>query len=1033
MTSPAGAANEEPRARSAAAPFAALVAASAAAVALYWAWSVLAPWIASGRFPGADAWTARWPLAVVSATACGLVLGLVRRAPLVALAGGLVSGALLALVAAELPHAASNARLGDGPFHAPVLTLLIASLALYVPAGPKSHPAALRLALAGVVVCTANTFLLARQSAAPIALVVVFALLSLAAAPRALALAHVWGGGRLGRVTAGVLAGLVLWILAAALLGDSLVIGVRHWHAVLAGALLAHALAAACDGVSARRVVSALAGLVGVVLVCALLADLDLARDEGWRRTLATRFRLFALHPNQIGPYFAGGAVLCGALALWRRDETLAWSLVRRAALLVLAGGCVWFLLRTGSRASQLGLVVGLAVLAVCLFAPLARSPKRLAVVGVVLALAATALWFTPLCDGLRAWLEARTFVATSAIGQRYHIWRMAGELVAAEPFFGGGPGQNYLHARYALPSFFDGAKQTLHAHNLPLSIAEGAGVPALVLFLAFVGLVCETYRRALVGVAWHARAVVAAPLAASLGMLTSNLLDLGQVQPTFLPLHLWITAGLGAAFLRARRGGTAVLANTRSRFAARALAALAFVAFAVLPLVADGLIHSGRLLTFTQNEPQEGLARLVLGRRLFPPHPDAFVYDRNAIGRAGGGDEQQLDVLRAVTRREPGNSHVWLDLATRLARSKYVDEARTAADKAVAFDPRGDEVGDAHLVLAVLALRAGDLERAREELHDALVKQATQWTLVPSREEPVATAVLPNAHRIVFSVRTLEGAVVDVPFDEALERLGAEAIELAATAPDRARRYLAALHEIYVQQQRPEAAQRWFARYREVVPQPILSVLKLECIQLLLLGREDEARVVMELVDPALLDKLATDLQSTRLVLRPGVANAIGLPAIEAMLAPIEERDVFGEVGIHTARLELAVRVFLAQGEHERAIATARRLLREFDEPGPRRETMELVVRHFADAHVPPPVMLELLAHTLVEQNVEARRDRARQSLVVGLANNLHATWLPGDGALLDVARRVIDDRGPAAQLFFAELERLARADEGE
>jgi O-antigen ligase/tetratricopeptide (TPR) repeat protein len=1029
VAAPLPATADQPRAGSLAVG-AALV---AAAVGLWWAWSVVAPWIASGRFPGADAWTSRWPLAVASATALGLVVGLVRLAPLVALAGGLLCGALLALLAAELPHAASNAKLGDGPFLAPVLVALIAALALYVPAGPRSHPAATRVALAAVVVCTANTFLFARQSVAPLALVTLLALLALAATPRTSAASAIWGGGRLGRATLWVGAALVLWILAAALLGDSLVIGLRHWHAVLAGALLAHALAAACDAAAARRVVGALAALVGSVLVCALLAELDLAGDEGWRRTLATRFRLFALHPNQIGPYFAGGAVLCAALCVARRTESLLVSLLRRALLLVLVGGCVWFLVRTGSRASQLGLAVGLAALVVCLFAPLARSPRRLAAAIVVLALAATALWFTPLCDGLREWLEARTMVARSAIGQRYHIWRMAGELVATEPFFGGGPGQNYLHARFAAPSFFDGAKQTLHAHNLPLSLAEGSGLPSLLLFLAFLGLVCETYRRALVGLAWHTRAVVAAPLAASLGMLASNLLDLGQVQPTYLPLHLWITAGLGAAFLRSRRRGDAVPARPGARFAARTLGAVAFVGFGVLPLVADGLIHSGRLLTFTRNEPQAGLARLVLGRRVFPPHPDAFVYDRNAIGRAGGTDEQQLDVLRAVTRREPGNPHAWLELATRLARSKYVDEARAAAEKAVAFDPRGDEVGDAHLVLAVLELRAGDVDGAREELHAALVNQATQWNLVPSREEPVEAAVLPNARRIVYSVRTVDGVVVELPFDEALERLGAEAVELAASEPERARRYLAALHEIYVQQQRPEAAQRWFARYREVVPRPMYSVIKLEWIQLALLGREDEARALIGLVDPTQYEMLETDLASTRLVLRPGVANAIGLPAIEAMLAPIEERDAFTELGIHTARIELAVRVFLAHGEYERAIATARRLLREFDEPGPRRETMELVVRHFVDARVPPPVLLELLDATIVEQNVEARRDRARQSLVVGLASNLHATWLPGDGELIDVARRVIDDRGPAAQLLFAEIERLARADGGE
>jgi tetratricopeptide (TPR) repeat protein len=1027
------------------------------AAALWWAAAVLVPWVASGRFPGADAWTARWPALVALATAAGFVLGLVRRAPLATLAGGLVCGATLALVAAELPHASSNARLGDGPFLMPVYAALVTALAVYVPAGPRGHGASGRLLVAAVVVCGANTQLFARASATPVALVLCLALLALAEAPRRERADPLLGAGRLRRALVAVSGLLVLWILAAALLGDSLVIGLRHWHAVLAGATLACALATALDRRGALRIVGTLVAVALAIAVCGVLAEFDLAAVEGWQRTLATRLRLFDLHPNQIGPCFAGGAVLCGTLLVarpvaragaragaqagaraggWPGGHPAAW-LATRALLALTLGASLWLLWRTDSRASQFGAAVGVAAAALAVFAPVPRRPKRLLVGAGVLALLALVLWWTPASDGLRTWLETKTFEANSAIGQRYHFWRMAADVVAAEPLFGGGPGQNYVHAQYAQSSYFDGARQTFHAHNLLFALAEGSGLPSLALFLALLVLLLETYRRLVVGAARAERALVAAPLVASLAMLASNLLDLGQVQPTYLPLHLWITLGLGVAL--ARETGPAPAASAapqRPRTGpCAALGGLVLVAFGLLPLVADGLIHSGRLLTFTAGEPERGYARLVAGRRLFPPHPDAFVYDRSALARLDAPDEAQLDVLRKVARREPGNARAWLDLAVRLARSVHHVEARAAVERALALDPRGLDVGEAYLVRLTLDLRDGWLEAARESLHAALVHQATQWQIVPSRREQVAGLHRAAAHRTIFSVRSHAAALVELPLDEGLERLGAEALELARTNPPFARRYLASLHEAYMQEDRPEAALVWFERYREVVPEPIPSVLKLEWILLQALGREAEADALLDLLDGPMRELLEDDLSTTLVLMRPAQVNAMGPEAVEELIAPLAERDAFGEVGLHTAKYELAMRIFLRSGRHDRAIDMARRIMREFQENGARRDTMEQLVTRFIDSKVPGPVLLELLRHTIVEQNVDTlrRAAREREVFVIGVAQHVHARWLPDDGDLVARARRAVAGTGPAADAFLLELERLDRLDRGE
>lgn len=1007
----------------------------------WWSFGIVGPWVGAARMPGAHSWTSGWPLLFGASLAIGATVGLLRRAPLASIAGSLLGMGVAAVVAGTVPHASSNHTYGDGPFLVPLYAALIAFIALFVPAGPRAFGGAGRLAVAIALLCTANTLPLARGTSSTVALIgCAVALMAVAAPPRAEALLGARAkDGRFTRAARGILIALPCWIALATFAGDSLDRGALKLVASTVGALLCWVLATRLDGDGARRVVLTLALGAGLLVVAGLLSEYDALSAEGRERLLATRLRLFGAHPNQIGPAFASGAVLCATLLFLRREgESTGVVWARRLLFAAIAIGCVVLLWRTASRASQLGLVVGLGVATLALFAPLPERPGRwFAGAGALLVLGLL-VWATPLADPARSWLEARAFEPNSAIGQRYHYWRMSGAAIADNPILGVGPAQYYVHAQYAEPSYYDSTRQSFHPHNVLFAIAEGAGIPALLLFLGLIASLMEFARRALRALPRGSRALAAAPLAASLGTLSTNLLDLGQVQPTYLPLHLWISIAVCAVLAEPRARSTGANDEGTDPKAPRTAPRprpwaylLAVIPVGVLPLAADGLIQSGRLLAFTRGEVEQGYERIALGRTLYPPHPDAWDWELSLLNRRGATLARLLQAHEQMTKRSPGLSETWLDYAAPLLRAGRFEEAGEALDRAIELDPLGPRTGEALMLRVWVEMVDGREDDARETLFQALVRDSTHWNRLP--HETRRPLDQDAGQRLVLSVRTKMGRLVEIELDEALERLGEHVLATANEVPYKARRNLLALYQAYDGFGRPRAALPWFERFTETVGTPIPSILQLHWMVLTRLGLEDKAAAVLDLCPPQFREELEQAIQAEVFLSEPERLRYLEPQMLDRLLARVEGSDIFEESTEFTSILEMSVGFRAAQRDWDAALDDAVRVLRCYAENLPRRRAAErMLSSYFVPSGAPPMVLLEFVARTIHEYDVQVRRNDGRSEHLEGVAGHVYTHWLPTDGDVVERARELVGGTGPAGDSFVASLERRRDRDRG-
>jgi tetratricopeptide (TPR) repeat protein len=1036
-------------------PVRAVVVATAALVAfavVWWSIRSLVDRVDSARFPNAFEWTSGWPPIGVGLVVVALVLGALRRTSIAALAASVCTGALFTTTLQELPYFQSNTYVGDGPFLMPVYVAVIGALTLYVAAGPKSHPDHQRIVLALLFACTANTRLFVRESTATVALLTCIALLGVASTPLPERVRTAFASDRSLRLVAGGALLLVVWIFVCIFTGDSLTVGTRSFQSVFFGAVLCWLLATGLDRAGVERAVGVLLLGVATCLVITALGLADAASTEGWSRALATRLRVFQSHPNIIGPYFAGAAVLSGVLLLWRREGSpVREDLLRRAALLLLCGGALVALYLTQSRASQIACVVGFAVAFGAFLAPYVREPGRWhARAAIALVLGAGAL-FTPLAEPVHERLEAKTFDGSSAVGQRYHFWQMSCEAIKSAPIFGVGPAQNYVHAQYARPSYYDDARQTHHAHNVFLYVAEGSGLPSLALFVALLFGMVELYRRVLVRLPKGERALPAALVGVPIGILASNMLDLGQVQPTYLPLYFWSHLGLAVALL-CSLGSSASATVAGSRSAVRSgFALVCVVPFGALPLLSDAYIQSGRLAAFTTREETPVLEHaknerayrdLVLGRQLFPAHIDAGDFEPTVLEFLEGTirapkvesdfDEESLatailEAYRRECRAEPGNAMVWFDFARRALKSGEIDEAGPAIERALTLDPRGHRVGEVHLVRVWYFLANGDEAAAAEALRQAALHQGTAWNIVPHALLPMNRPNNPKARRLVFQVETKSGALAQLDLDATLKWLGERTLEIAVERPIDARRHLLWINDGYTRQFRPEDALAWFERYRTSVPQPIPSVLLLEYDLLKSAGRRPEANALPRALTGS--DRVAFEQE---LETQSIFENARGEPTpqmltrLDASFAPFHERDIFFEAGMHREKFGVAAGIYAAAGRWDDAVLCTRRFMRDFIEFKERRVAFETLLRLRLLPERPPLAhLLQLLEIYLPEFNVDERRSKGKSEFVDTLAEELAPIFGDGSTAEAQRIRESLAGLGPAGAGLVERLER--------
>ena len=968
--------------------------------------AVVHAWMHTGASPWATSPGATGPIVLVAAGAVWHLAGLATRAGLSAHAGGAVLLALLASASSELAPRATNVDFGDGPLLFPGYLAAAVPFGLFAVAGRRMAPEGVRLLALAAFVATANGKLFAREEWTPYALWTALVCLALGATP--LRRCPPSRGALLFGLGVALFVGHVA---AAAILGDSLGRGLRMLPRVVFGAVLLFVLARGLDRHGVRTVTRA--ALFGVASACSLAAVgwMEAAPDEGWGRVLRSRLRLFGMHANGIGPLFAWGAVLALAMALRAlaanraRTAALGWT-----ALAAAAAVAVW---QTRSSASVGGMLAGVAVLAWLRFGPLPRRAWTVPALVLVPLAAGLALWNTAATDGLRERLDAMT-QTQSALGQRYHLWRMALDATAESPWYGRGPGQFYVHAEHARPSFYDGSDQTLHTHNLWLALAEGAGWPALVLFVALLLGTFEVLRRALRDVPRSERAVPVGWFAALCALLAANQLDLGQSQQTFVPWLFWLAAGAVAAWGARPPESSVATISTRQGWTALGLG----LVFALPAVLSGSALVEGRIALGT-NELRVAQRWLSTAELLQPfDHQVLPTLERLRVRQGRFGEA--LALAREQAQRTPGRANGWFVLARKAVDLDDRATARAALARARALDPRGRDEPAALALEALLAARDGDREHARDLLLESVRAQGKPWQVWrlardPETGEPVLDPKTEGGP--TFALLELSDEVADA------------ATAIASTEPVRARRELEAAFRAALAVGRPAEAARYLRTFQDAYAGEFPSLQVIEAQALIQAGRAETA---LERLDAA-QNRDHFFVRTTRLVCLARVADearlAEELEGVGDLHHVLDERDLFLEAGGYAETILGLLELDLVRERYASAARWTRRYLRDLPLRDDRAAAAAELVQRFAETAASTEVLAELVRLWLAEVEPGYRPARDRQALAArtrtlsetltpdrraALASELERARIPGRAARDVLARLSGGDSGP-------------------
>jgi O-antigen ligase len=302
-----------------------------------------------------------------------------------------------------------------------------------------------------------------------------------------------------------------------------------------------------------RRVLWLLSAVAaGSAAVAAYALVQKAGRDPIWHGFLPMG-RVFSTigQPNALGAYLV--VAVAAAVTL-----VLAAPRVVKLGAVALIPALLAALTYSLSRGGQIALV---AIVPPLLWAAVRRGEHRTwmgrAAVAAAVAIGLTVA-FTPAARDVITTSWERALTARQVNGDvsiRNHLdqWRVAAQIIEEHPFVGTGPetfpDQFPSYSRAVLPAervaFFDQFRVET-PHNLFLTIAQGAGLPALLAFVVLLVAAGDLMRRAAGTTSdRRARVLILGLLAALIGHVVANLFMSAEITGTWL---FWTLLGAGVA-----------------------------------------------------------------------------------------------------------------------------------------------------------------------------------------------------------------------------------------------------------------------------------------------------------------------------------------------------------------------------------------------------------------------------------------------------------------------------------------------------
>jgi putative inorganic carbon (HCO3(-)) transporter len=227
-------------------------------------------------------------------------------------------------------------------------------------------------------------------------------------------------------------------------------------------------------------------------------------------------------------------------LTFWLLRDRWAYRLAAIAMIGVISGAIVLSFSR--------GAVVGLAVAALWHLFTERRHAFVLAL-GVVAAVIATFAFVQRNPEQVEAGFQAKQQIAEYNVNTRIEAWAGALELVQEDPLLGVGPG-NFRERYFEVTDRPPGTQNLLVVHNAYLDVGAELGVLAMLLFVAYVGMVLwrsTVARRIGSGLPGYATAVRS-------GLIVAAVSSLFLSEQYYAPL--WLLGALATALWRESRGG---------------------------------------------------------------------------------------------------------------------------------------------------------------------------------------------------------------------------------------------------------------------------------------------------------------------------------------------------------------------------------------------------------------------------------------------------------------------------------------------